>query len=218
MKLILLAIILASPASASTISSGGTKVRRWDISRDSPTLTYFIDSSAAANASMIQNTFSAWESVPTAYVAFTAAASADDANIIIYRRRPSSGSAGQANLSTRGGYIFRCEVEISDAAATSYPVYLHEVGHCLGLPHSVVSGAIMSYRSDRASNLTDDDTYAITQLYPNSDGSVPVGCGTVARGGGNSPPPRGPGPLAAWFALWALAYGWMRFRPRQASC
>src|SRR5262249_40991309 len=55
----------------------------------------------------------------------------------------------------------------------------HEIGHCLGLAHSVSATSIMSYRDERTSTLSPDDQYAITLLYPKGSSSYPVGCATI---------------------------------------
>jgi hypothetical protein len=71
-----------------------------------------------------------------------------------------------------------------------YPPYavaktiLHEMGHCLGLEHSVVPRSIMSYRSEENSFALDlDDRAAISRLYPlgGARAQLPLGCAIGAN-------------------------------------
>lgn len=56
---------------------------------------------------------------------------------------------------------------------------LHELGHCLGLGHSLFPKAIMSYRLEENSfGLDIDDQAALVRLYPEDDSvaELPAGC------------------------------------------
>jgi len=57
---------------------------------------------------------------------------------------------------------------------------LHEIGHCIGLGHSLIPEAIMSYHLDRNSfDLDLDDRAAVSRLYPLSGkAALPPGCAT----------------------------------------
>lgn len=56
---------------------------------------------------------------------------------------------------------------------------LHEMGHCLGLGHSLFPKAIMSYRLEQNAFAIDvDDAAALRRLYPENgyDTAIPPGC------------------------------------------
>ncbi len=69
---------------------------------------------------------------------------------------------------------------------------LHELGHCLGLGHSLFPKAIMSYRTEENAFALDvDDATALRRLYP-EDGlgaNIPPGC-TIGRPGRTQHPDR----------------------------
>lgn len=56
-----------------------------------------------------------------------------------------------------------------------YTVFLHEIGHALGLEHSLAEGALMapSYTADGFAQLSEADIEAIQALYGGPDGDVP---------------------------------------------
>ncbi len=77
------------------------------------------------------------------------------------------------------GAIHLCSIE--DWGLTSgagsfdlFTAMVHEIGHALGVEHSLREGAVMSPRyTGPISELTDDDVEAIQRLYGSSDGDVP---------------------------------------------
>lgn len=80
---------------------------------------------------------------------------------------------------TPKGLPKHCEIHLDSSALDFNKTVLHEMGHCLGLGHSLIPESIMSYRGDVNSfELDVDDRAAISRLYP-SDGSepkLPPGC------------------------------------------
>ncbi len=177
--------IVTSSAVASPVPDDwGYGVARWNISAASPNLNYYIDPSAASIATTVQSAFSDWAAIPTVYVTLTQVMSAGQANIVVKLLSSISpaGASGVAHTTMdSGGYITACELDISQEYTVTKNTIQHESGHCLGLAHSVVSGAVMSYR-DSGQTPTVDDEYALTLLYP-KDSSVgyPAGCATISK-------------------------------------
>ena len=88
----------------------------------------------------------------------------------------------------KDGVPQHCSVHIAaDSNSDSYNLSkttLHEMGHCLGLGHSLVPSSIMSYSLEKNSfGLAMDDEAAIARLYP-ADGSrakLAPGCAVGSR-------------------------------------
>ncbi|MCB9228763.1 MAG: matrixin family metalloprotease [Deltaproteobacteria bacterium] len=96
-------------------------------------------------------------------------------------------SAGYAEFDqiTDDGIPEHCRIYILTADRLNQDqllrVILHETGHCLGLGHSLIPEAVMSYRSDNRTSLDLDDMAALSRLYPYDEAySLPPGCGIGA--------------------------------------
>ena len=157
-----------------------------DISESSPQLTYYIDPSASSVASLIEQAESDWASVKGSYAQLVEVSSALAAQIIfnVQTTLALADAAGLAVWSTTSAGTPLCTASILSSTAAgsgAYVTILHEAGHCLGLTHSVASGAIMSYRP--GTDLSSDDRYAVTLLYPSGSSNVyPLGCASVHYG------------------------------------
>ena len=69
--------------------------------------------------------------------------------------------------------------ELLDYSYSFSKTILHELGHCIGLGHSLVPEAIMSYELEKNGfSLDTDDVAAVARLYPDSSRSakLPQGC------------------------------------------
>lgn len=71
--------------------------------------------------------------------------------------------AGVAIPVAPGGVLAYCEVQVNPAAWNWLAVWVHEVGHCLGLAHSEKDDAMMSAWC--CNPISDDDVAAIQALY-----------------------------------------------------
>ncbi len=76
-----------------------------------------------------------------------------------------SNIGGYASWSSDGQFITHCDIVTNSLYPPSMAVYIHEVGHCLGLGHSLDPTAIMYYNGGNELSLTADDISGIQALY-----------------------------------------------------
>lgn len=112
-----------------------------------------------------------------------------------------------------------CKVKVavrgSEAANDLQKTVLHELGHCLGLGHSLFPKAIMSYRLEENSFALDaDDRAAIVRLYPEDDtvAQLPAGC-SIGHGGQSKKSQKSSADFTLFF-LPFLASAWRLVRSR----
>lgn len=178
------------------------KLQRWDIQPEAPRVTYEVLTDDAVNLTaykeLVTEVSEIWNDVPSSYVEMTPVADGEVAMITINYDGAIAGgetSAGYAEFDASDEHGPKhCSIHIAAPSGIDWgglaKTTLHEVGHCLGLGHSVVPESIMSYYLDRNNfGLALDDEAAVARLYP-TDGSSPrkpVGCtiGAAPSGGVN---------------------------------
>ena len=210
----ILLLTSAPGALASPINQWRGKQIRLDITESDPEVTWSMETSDSTLESLAIRAVAQWENVDSAYIAFRQVTPAEggDIRIKILDSLSNSYAGGQALVSWDVEGIIQppCSIELLAGALNQgdsdyrQMILAHEFGHCLGLAHSVVNGAVMSYRQP-GPELTFDDRYALTLAYPSSDESLPLGCASLStgsNGGKKTRKGRNSGPLEA--AIWIL--------------
>lgn len=164
---------------------------RWPIHPDEPVVTYGIegrDHDIALYEPFVDEAALMWTEVSSSYFELEKAADGAQPQIRIKLKSEIAGggfSAGFAEfLEDDEGNVAGCQIEIQIPSNLSLHSFsktaLHEMGHCLGLGHSLVPEAIMSYSLEKNSfDLDLDDIAAVSRLYPMDglDPQLPPGCG-----------------------------------------
>ncbi len=186
-------------------------ILRWDISMDDDPVTYEIKSTSDADISsydtIIDESADLWSSSPNSYFRYARATEDQIARVTINLERSIDGSAVSSGYALFDEYKDQkpehCSIFVLiDDNLSSLSIaktILHELGHCLGLGHSLIPEAIMSYQLEKNSfSLDIDDQAAVSRLYP-ADGStpkLPPGCSV-----GTDRHPFNLGFLALWLPL-----------------
>ena len=164
---------------------------RWNIDTGSPIITYEVFSEdpimLLSYKDVVRDSAGIWSSVHGSFADLTQAVSPEVAKISVHFDLSIIGgdsSAGYAEFDSSDEHgPTHCVIHIAAPTGIDWgslaKTTLHELGHCLGLGHSVVPESIMSYRLDVNSfSLALDDEAAVARLYP-ADGSKPrkpAGC------------------------------------------
>tara|TARA_B100001094_G_C17986135_1_gene697761 strand:+ start:251 stop:937 length:687 start_codon:yes stop_codon:yes gene_type:complete len=181
-------------------------ILRWNITAGDGPIYYEIvgdDADVALYSDFIDDAAQLWSSVDTSYFRYESNPEGygPDVTINLERRDDDSGfSSGFASFDKRNKdeTVAHCKVTVfvdNNLTVSSFrKTALHELGHCLGLGHSLIPESIMSYNLGKNGFALDtDDIAAITRLYPadGSEPSLPPGCGIGGSRG-------------TYLGLWAL--------------
>jgi len=199
------------------------EVLRWDISKGNPEVLFEVksasDDAVAAYQGLIEGAAALWTEVPTSYLEFRMAAADEEAQVTVELDTDFADAAFSSGYAVfdedDGDHPGHCtiKIDIPDLGITDVDkTALHELGHCVGLGHSLIPEAIMSYEDKKNAFALDiDDAAAISRLYPVEAGSdkLPPGCAVGSAVG------KTPATAALLYLLLALPVITVRFR-RQA--
>lgn len=179
-----------------TVSSWSGKARRWNIEQRQPVLYYRIQllqqpsMNSLGAIDLVHQAFAEWSRVPGSLLRLQPARLEEREDILVIlteKADPDGESSGVAEfdrLSPRGE-LSHCRLTVFSYLFLSpdyfKKVSLHEIGHCLGLNHSLVPEAVMSYGFDTNHAALDlDDRAALVRLYGRKKGpATPPSCGMV---------------------------------------
>lgn len=175
------------------------QLSRWaEASVDHP-LTVLVDAENPYDAiyfgSLVDEAASIWSQIPTSALKLVPAdpnVTEDIRIVIVATMEEAPFSAGYSSFDAyEAGKPKHCTIKILSTLSfmTFAKTVLHELGHCIGLGHSLVPEAIMSYQLSATEFALDtDDIAAISRLYP-VDGSapeVPIGCAVGSQRPGSA--------------------------------
>ena len=174
------------------------KLLRWNIDKNSPAITYAIDAENPEDAVYYQDAVAQaaqlWSEVPGSYFKFESVSLDQAPQVTIYLRSSLSDVRETAGYTMfdeyEGDTPKHCSIYVMvDRATSDYwmgKIFLDELGHAVGLGHSLVPEAIMSYSLDaNGFSLDLDDYAAAAHSYPaNGDKPrLPLGCSVRSDAG-----------------------------------
>ena len=179
-----------------TVSSWNGKPRRWNIRQRHSKLYYrikllepsVVDLRTLGAIDLVHQAFAEWSEVEESQLRLLPAPPRRVEDILVVlteQADPSGDSSGFAEFDklSSEGELNHCRLKIfsylSLSAESFKKVSLHETGHCLGLGHSLVPQAVMSYSFDTNHGSLDlDDRAALVRLYGRQKGpETPPSCG-----------------------------------------
>ena len=164
---------------------------RWDIGPSNPTVLWSVKADQTDILpffeQLVTDSARLWGNVPGSYLKLAKAPEGSTAHITFdFKDSHLAGesAAGSAEFDEIDKYgPIHCAANIGGSPqidwSTVAKTALHEMGHCLGLGHSLVEESIMSYAlSKNTFALAIDDEAVITRLYPKdaSQTKLPPGC------------------------------------------
>ncbi|NRA44272.1 MAG: matrixin family metalloprotease [Oligoflexales bacterium] len=172
------------------------QVLKWPLAPENPTVSYRVVSEFQYDydrfITTIHRAADLWGNVSGSLLDLSWTQDNQDALITLHLQssiNDTSFSAGYAEFDEVGeeGEPIHCSIFILVSPSFSFnsiaKTILHEFGHCLGLGHSLIPEAIMSYLLDKNRFQLDlDDMAAIVRLYPlQGDAQIAPGCGVGTR-------------------------------------
>ncbi|MEI6833079.1 MAG: matrixin family metalloprotease [bacterium] len=158
-------------------------LHRWPLTAESTEVFYEVIAADATLESFLQGivdeSADIWSQVDGSMLQLSPAGALHQAQISIYYDNSIIGGATAAGYSifddVQDGVPRHCTIHIAAApdmnAETLSKTTLHEIGHCIGLAHSLMPESIMSYNLDRNQfALSVDDRAALARIYPSISG------------------------------------------------
>lgn len=158
-------------------------LHKWPVSKDSPNVYYEVISADADLQIYLQDiadeSAAIWSSVDGSLLRLQPFDETNAARISIYYDNSIAGGATAAGYSifdsVDEGVPKHCSIHIAVNSSVDSEnlskTTLHELGHCVGLGHSLMPESIMSYSLDRNSYaLSVDDRAAMARIYPETGG------------------------------------------------
>jgi hypothetical protein len=171
-------------------STGNTL--RWPLSLETPEVYYEVEAPNAQLSEwysfLVDDAARLWTNAEGSFLEITPTDGERTAQITVHFRTslddaPYSAGYSQFDQLNEDGTPAHCSIFVQASSSSSFlalgKTILHEFGHCIGLGHSLIPEAIMSYKLDRNGFALDlDDEAAVARLYPadGSDPELPPGC------------------------------------------
>lgn len=165
------------------------RILRWNIDETNPQVNYYVQGSTENSLffrGLVELAASLWNDVPSSYVSLQETIVEGQEQIKVHfesHLESAPFSSGYATFDAKDeDGPKHCTIRISTSVQSTISLLktiLHELGHCLGLGHSLIPEAIMSYDFSKNAFATDlDDMAALTRLYPvGGHPKLPRGCG-----------------------------------------
>lgn len=171
------------------------RLQRWPLTMATPVVSYRIvvpeNFAAMEHRAFTERAAQMWTDVGESYIELRELSEDDPAKeqITIVLTQQFSGNSRSGGFAlfdewdNAGPKHCRIEVPIRFPMRMGFGrTILHELGHCIGLGHSLVPESVMSYDLEKSGfRLATDDEAGAAQLYP-ADGSAPhppLSCGTI---------------------------------------